>query len=215
VLAAEADQEIARLDRTSGSAREEIEKSWYPVGVQLILYGFARPRDRRFADSPLEGDRLEPSLPLTRQSFDFYNGAMSTAQCYRLRDAFLCARSRPTRVIALLGGHDFWSNGIDLNAIEASADPAEESWQNINAIDASVMGVEDDPGHRIDAVSRKREHRAACSGVAAQSGNNEMAGGPENLDDQIVADTCAHRPADHLIGRERGQQRLGLRHSNA
>jgi hypothetical protein len=56
-----------RWIRTSGSAREEIEKSWYPVGVQLILYGFARPRDRWFADSPLEGDRLEPSLPLTRQ----------------------------------------------------------------------------------------------------------------------------------------------------
>src|SRR5580693_8929382 len=33
-----------RWIRTSGSAREEIEKSWYPVGVQLILYGFARPR---------------------------------------------------------------------------------------------------------------------------------------------------------------------------
>jgi hypothetical protein len=55
-----------RWIRTSGSAREEIEKSWCPVGVQLILYGFARPRDRWFADSPLEGDRLEPSLPLTR-----------------------------------------------------------------------------------------------------------------------------------------------------
>jgi len=45
---------------------------------------------------------------------------MSTSQCYRLRDAFLYARSRPTRVIVLLGGADFWSNGIDLNAIEAS-----------------------------------------------------------------------------------------------
>src|SRR6202041_2398276 len=55
-----------RWIRTSGSAREEIEKSWCPVGVQLILYGFARPRDRWFADSPPEGDRLEPSLPLTR-----------------------------------------------------------------------------------------------------------------------------------------------------
>jgi len=62
-------------------------------------------------------------------SFDFYNGAMSTTQCYRLRNAFLYARSRPTRVIVLLGGRDFWSNGIDLNAIEASVDPAEESWR--------------------------------------------------------------------------------------
>ena len=74
-------------------------------------------------------------------SFDFYNGAMSTAQCYRLRDAFLYARSRPTRVIVLLGGCDFWSNGIDLNAIEASADPAEESWRNINAIDDLIVEI--------------------------------------------------------------------------
>ena len=60
--AAGVEERKGRWIRTSGSAREEIEKSWYPVGVQLILYGFARPRDRWFADSPLEGDRLEPSL---------------------------------------------------------------------------------------------------------------------------------------------------------
>ena len=64
-------------------------------------------------------------------SFDFYNGAMSTSQCYRLRDAFLHARARPTRVIVLLGGTDFWSNGIHLNAIEASTDPAMESWRTL------------------------------------------------------------------------------------
>lgn len=56
--------------------------------------------------------------------FDFYNGAMSADQCYRLRDAFLFARSRPTRVIVLLGGQDFFSNGIHLNVIEAASDPA-------------------------------------------------------------------------------------------
>jgi putative two-component system hydrogenase maturation factor HypX/HoxX len=74
-------------------------------------------------------------------SFDFYNGAMSTSQCTRLRDAFLHARSRPTRVIVLLGGADFWSNGIDLNAIEACADPAAESWRNINAIDDLIFEI--------------------------------------------------------------------------
>jgi putative two-component system protein, hydrogenase maturation factor HypX/HoxX len=74
-------------------------------------------------------------------SFDFYNGAMSTSQCYRLRNAFLYARSRPTKVIALLGGRDFWSNGIDLNVIEASADPAVESWRNINAIDDLIFEI--------------------------------------------------------------------------
>ncbi len=76
--------------------------------------------------------------PVGYLSFDFYNGAMSTEQCRRLREAFRFARSRPTKVIALLGGADFWSNGIHLNVIEASADPAQESWLNINAMNDLV-----------------------------------------------------------------------------
>jgi putative two-component system hydrogenase maturation factor HypX/HoxX len=72
-------------------------------------------------------------------SFDFYNGAMSTRQCERLRAAFAFARSRPTRVIVLAGGASFWSNGIHLNVIEAADglanSPPDESWANINAID--------------------------------------------------------------------------------
>ncbi len=67
--------------------------------------------------------------------FAFYNGAMSTGQCERLRDAIRFAKTRPTRVIALMGGPDFWSNGIHLGVIEASPTPADESWANINAID--------------------------------------------------------------------------------
>lgn len=66
--------------------------------------------------------------------FEFYNGAMSTEQCNRLRDAYLYARKRDTRVIVLMGGPDFWSNGIDLNRIEAADSPADESWRNINAM---------------------------------------------------------------------------------
>lgn len=66
--------------------------------------------------------------------FAFYNGAMGTRDCERLREAFIAARARPTRVIVLMGGPDFWSNGIHLNLIEAAADPAEESWRNINAM---------------------------------------------------------------------------------
>jgi len=87
-------------------------------------------------------------------SFDFYNGAMSTSQCYRLRDAFLHARSRPTRVIVLLGGPYFWSNGIHLNVIEASPDPAEESWQNINAIDDLIFEILNTMSHLIIAGLR-------------------------------------------------------------
>jgi putative two-component system hydrogenase maturation factor HypX/HoxX len=67
--------------------------------------------------------------------FAFYNGAMSTVQCERLIAALAWARTRPTNVIVLAGGPDFWSNGMHLNVIEASPHPAEESWRNIHAID--------------------------------------------------------------------------------
>lgn len=87
-------------------------------------------------------------------AFDFYNGAMSTSQCIRLRDAFLYARTRPTRAIVLLGGRDFWSNGIHLGTIEASADPAMESWRNINAIDDFVLEVLDTRSHLVVAGMR-------------------------------------------------------------
>jgi len=73
--------------------------------------------------------------------FPFYNGAMGTAACERLRQAYVYAKTRPTRVIVLMGGPDFWSNGIDLNLIEASAHPADESWRNINAIDDLVREI--------------------------------------------------------------------------
>lgn len=67
--------------------------------------------------------------------FPFYNGAMSTDQCERLRHAFVTATKRDTRVIVLAGGPDFWSNGMHLNLIEAADSAADASWENINAID--------------------------------------------------------------------------------
>jgi putative two-component system hydrogenase maturation factor HypX/HoxX len=66
--------------------------------------------------------------------FVFYNGAMSTTQSERLLAAYGHALARPTRVLLLAGGPDFFSNGIHLNMIEAAASPADESWHNINAI---------------------------------------------------------------------------------
>ena len=89
--------------------------------------------------------------PVGRLHFDFSNGAMSTDQCYRLRDAFLYARSRPTKVIELLGGVDFFSNGIHLNVIEAAEDPALESWRNINAIDDVVLEILNTMSHLVVA----------------------------------------------------------------
>ena len=71
--------------------------------------------------------------------FDFTNGAMGTQQCQRLLEAYRWATQRPTKVIVLMGGRDFWSNGVHLNLIEAAGgeqgSPADESWANINAID--------------------------------------------------------------------------------
>jgi putative two-component system hydrogenase maturation factor HypX/HoxX len=87
-------------------------------------------------------------------AFDFYNGAMSTSQCTRLREAFRHARSRPTRIIVLLGGRDFWSNGIHLGTIEASDDPAEESWRNINAMNDLIFEILDTMSHLVIAGMR-------------------------------------------------------------
>ena len=83
--------------------------------------------------------RYEEAEDIGFLHFDFYNGAMGTRQCQRLADAFRWAASRPTRVIVLMGGRDFWSNGIHLNLIEGAdasgSSAADESWANINAID--------------------------------------------------------------------------------
>lgn len=78
--------------------------------------------------------------------FDCYNGAMSTAQCNRVREAVAFAKQRDTRVLVLLGGLDFFSNGIHLNRIEAGAhregqSAADESWQNINAMNDLVLEI--------------------------------------------------------------------------
>lgn len=73
-------------------------------------------------------------------TFDFYNGAMNTEQCTDLVARLRELRERnDIRVIALMGGEDFWSNGIHLNCIQASTDPARESWRNINAINDIVQ----------------------------------------------------------------------------
>ena len=79
--------------------------------------------------------------PVGFLSFDFHNGAMSTSQCRRLAAALRQVRGRPVRVLVLLGGSEFWSNGIHLGTIEAALNPADESWENINAIDDVCLEI--------------------------------------------------------------------------
>ncbi|MFD0379656.1 enoyl-CoA hydratase-related protein [Streptomyces sp. NPDC127112] len=74
-------------------------------------------------------------------SFSFPSGAMDTGRCRRLLEAYRTALSRPTSVLVLGGGRDFFSNGIHLGVIEAADDPAAESWDNINAMDDLVEAV--------------------------------------------------------------------------
>lgn len=93
--------------------------------------------------------------------FDFTNGAMGTQQCARLLAAYRWALTRPTKVIVLMGGRDFWSNGVHLNLIEAAESPADESWANINAIDDLA-----------EAIIRTESHLT----IAAVQGNTGAGG---------------------------------------
>ncbi len=86
--------------------------------------------------------------------FPFYNGAMSTDQAARLEAAYRQACQTDTRLIVLMGGADFWSNGMHLGAIEAADSPAEESWRNINAIDDLCHAILTTESHLTFAVMR-------------------------------------------------------------
>ena len=74
-------------------------------------------------------------------SFSFPGGAMSTRSAAGCSTRTGRPAPRPTSVLVLGGDRDFFSNGIHLNVIEAAADPAEESWANINAMDDLVEAV--------------------------------------------------------------------------
>jgi putative two-component system protein, hydrogenase maturation factor HypX/HoxX len=94
--------------------------------------------------------------------FPFYNGAMATGDCEALRAAYAQAKRRPTRVLVLMGGPDFWSNGIHLNVIEAAAHPAEESWRNINAMNDLVREIIDTPAQLTLAAMQGNAGAGGC-----------------------------------------------------
>jgi len=86
--------------------------------------------------------------------FDCYNGALDSEQCLRLRDAVRFAQRRPVKVLVLLGGSDFWCNGIHLNQIEAADSASDESWRNINAMnDLCLALIENSAQYVIAAMA--------------------------------------------------------------
>lgn len=102
--------------------------------------------------------------------FDHYNGAMSTEQCSKMIEAMNYILEKANldgsiRALVLMGG-SYFSNGIALNVIEAAADPAQESWRNINRIDDVVQYLlHEFPSRNILTVAAIRDN-AAAGGVA-------------------------------------------------
>lgn len=102
---------------------------------------------------------------------DFYNGAMSTTQCEKLVEALDFVLSthtqlRPLAAVVMMGGAGYFSNGIHLNVIEDAADPAQESWNNINRInDVVYYLLHEFPSRNILTIAGIRGN-AAAGGVA-------------------------------------------------
>jgi len=72
--------------------------------------------------------------------FNFHNGAMHSEQCIRLKYAFEYLRES-CKVVVLMGGADFFSNGIHLNILEDSKKQGEDGWSNINAMNDVVKSI--------------------------------------------------------------------------
>lgn len=158
-------REPSSIARFSGTVKSRVAEQARVAGIKLPATSVLGPMARDIPEVPLSnatpnGCETFREITYTEEdgvgylAFDFYNGAMSTEQCYRLRNAFLYARTRPTKVIVLSGGKDFWSNGIHLNVIEAAMNPATESWRNINAIDDLVFEILQTMSHLVIAGLR-------------------------------------------------------------
>jgi putative two-component system hydrogenase maturation factor HypX/HoxX len=65
---------------------------------------------------------------------------MSAEQCIRLKYAFEFLKQE-SEVIVLVGGMDFFSNGIHLNILEDSKKQGEDGWSNINAMNDLIKSI--------------------------------------------------------------------------
>ena len=72
--------------------------------------------------------------------FNFHNGAMSADQCIRLKYAVEYLKER-CDVLVLMGGDEFFSNGIHLNILEDSKKQGEDGWSNINAMNDLIASI--------------------------------------------------------------------------
>ena len=110
--------------------------------------------------------------------FDFYNGAMSTDQCSRLVEAFdHILETDNIHAMVLMGGTNYFSNGIHLNVIEVSKDPPLETWRNINRINNIVFYLLHElPRRGITSVAAIRGNCAAGGVALAAACDRVIAG---------------------------------------
>lgn len=113
-------------------ARDGLERGGLKLPAAMVFAAESAPLPVANGYDPI---RYQEDGDVGFLHFEFYNGAASTAQCQALRRAYARALDRPTRILVLTGGPDYWSNGIHLGVIEAADSPADESWRNINALD--------------------------------------------------------------------------------
>ncbi|WP_281951718.1 hydrogenase maturation protein [Nitrosophilus kaiyonis] len=95
---------------------------------------------------------VDPDLPTFKEitfykkenvgflAFDFYNGAMSSQQCIRLKYAIETLREE-VDILVLMGGEQFFSNGIHLTILEDSKKKGEDGWSNINAMNNLIKTI--------------------------------------------------------------------------
>ncbi len=72
--------------------------------------------------------------------FNFHNGAFSSDKCMKLKYAFEYIKTQ-AKVVVLMGGEDFFSNGLHLNLLEDSKKNGEDGWSNINAMNNLVKSI--------------------------------------------------------------------------
>lgn len=83
---------------------------------------------------------LEQKDDIAYLYFDFHNGAISSEQAIRLKYAIDFLKEE-CKVLVLMGGEEFFSNGIHLNILEDSKKQGEDGWSNINAMNDVVRSI--------------------------------------------------------------------------
>jgi putative two-component system hydrogenase maturation factor HypX/HoxX len=100
--------------------------------------------------------------------WEFYNGAMRDDHCYRLKQMLKQKINSNIKVVVLLGGHRYFSNGIDLNTIEAAKDPVAQSQKYIHAINDLIQYIMMDLSDKI-VISVLRGHAGAGGAMMSQA----------------------------------------------